>query len=76
MSEKKVNLEPFAFTGNSPLWDNIVLLIKENIEAESSYAVGDHDNPEKRAWACGRASSLRDLLDYIEETRREAQSKY
>lgn len=69
------NLEPYSFTGPNPLWDDIIKSVKDNIELESSYAVGEDLESDQRAWACGRAAALRDFLVFLEEKRASALGK-
>lgn len=64
-----VNVKVFSFSGPNPVWDNVILVIKEQYEAEAEYAVGEQTDEGKRAWSCGRASSLKDLLRYLEDIR-------
>jgi hypothetical protein len=66
-----VDKEAFSFSGPNPVWDNVVILLKNAVDNESSYAIGEHRDEHSRAWACGRASSLKDFLSLLQEYREE-----
>jgi len=66
-----VDKKAFSFSGPNPVWDNVVILLEEALADESGYAIGEHKDEHTRAWACGRAASLKDFLSLLKEYREQ-----
>ncbi len=62
----------FAFTEENRLWDTILFIIKENIDAETSVAISHTSTGESRIHSCGRAESMKDLYEALVVERQNA----
>lgn len=57
---------------DNPTYRSLIEIIKNSLELETLRAIGRDVSGEARAWQCGRADVLRDLLDAIEDNRAQA----
>ena len=72
MRDTDYRLEVFAFTQQNDLWEHIQYLIDINIEAETNLAISTELSGEQRVHACGRAESLRQFKNLLNEERKKA----
>ena len=72
MRDTDYNLSVFAFTQKNDLWEHIQYLIDINIEAETNLAISTELSGEQRVHACGRAESLRQFKNLLNEERKKA----
>jgi len=61
----------FAFHQNE-IWDHIVFILEQNIEAEVNNALRHSNSGESRIHACGRAEALKDILSALIDERKQA----
>lgn len=61
----------FAFHENE-VFDHIVFILEQNIEAEVNNALRHSNSGESRVHACGRAEALKDILSAILDERKQA----
>lgn len=73
---KPDQLEPFAFTGTSPLWDAILAHTNDCIQDEVETAINRETLGEYRIHAAGRAEALNDFLISLHQLRDEAKKRY
>ena len=62
----------FAFTGENALWETVLFIIKENIDAETAVAISHTTTGESRIHSCGRAEAIKDLYEALVAERQAA----
>ena len=72
MRDTDYRIEVFGFTQQNELWEHIQYLIDINIEAETNLAISTELSGEQRVHACGRAESLRQFKNLLNEERKRA----
>jgi hypothetical protein len=72
MRDSDYNISVFAFSQKNELWEHINYLIDINIEAETNLAIGTDLSGEQRIHACGRAESLKQFKNLLNEERKKA----
>ena len=72
MRDTDYRIEVFGFTQQNELWEHIQYLIDINIEAETNLAISTELSGEQRVHACGRAESLRQFKNLLNEERKKA----
>lgn len=75
MKDTDYNINVFGFTQKNELWEHIQYLIDINIEAEINLAVSTEVSGEQRIHACGRAESLKQFKNLLNEERKKAIDK-
>ena len=65
-------LEPFGFTGQSPLWDSILLHLNNTMQDDVETAINRETTGEYRIHAAGRAEALNDFLISLQQLRSAA----
>jgi hypothetical protein len=69
--EFNYNRNVFAFQ-DSELWNHIVFILEQNIDAEVNNALRGTNSGEGRIHACGRAEAMKDLLSALLDERKHA----
>jgi len=54
------------------LWNNIVLILDQNIKVETEMAIRQDIEPEKRTHQCGRVNSLVEIKEMLIAERKKA----
>jgi len=74
MAEPVYNPNAFAFTDGIPLqvWQNIIIVLDQNIKVETELAIGASIDGEKRIHQCGRANAIREIKEILVSERKKA----